>query len=99
MKIDTTAEKFIELFGVDPLDYNIQTTLLNKALLNYKKLDGSPANMSLTIEKDFIKLSKDAYNCFEEEVRLTLGLDDIITAISGMREESVYLSQQVLDKQ
>lgn len=97
--IDTAAEKFMGLFGAEPLDYDTQTTLLNKVLLKYKKLDGSPVDMSLAIEKDFIKFSKDAYNCFEEEGRLTLGLDDMITAISGMREESVYLLQQVLDKQ
>ncbi len=97
--IDTAAEKFMGLFGDDFLDYNTQTGLLNKVLLKYKELNISPVEMSLAIEKDFLKFSKDAYNCFEEEDRLTLGLDDMITSISGTREESVYLLQQVLDEQ
>jgi hypothetical protein len=52
--------------------------------------------MSLAAEKDFIKLSKDAYNCFEDEDKMTLGMDDMIMSISSKREEAVYLLQQVL---
>lgn len=94
--IDMSAEKFMGLFGKECLDYKTQAELLNKILLKYSKLDGSPLEMSLEIEKDFIQYSKYAYNCFEEEDKLTLGLDDMITAISGKREEAVYLLQQTL---
>jgi hypothetical protein len=78
------------------LDYVLQADLLNKVLLKYKGLEGKPLEMSLAIEKDFIKFSKDAYNCFEEEGKLTLGLDDTIMSIASKREEAVYLLQQVL---
>ena len=94
--LDTAAEKFMGLFGDETLDYDLQAEFLNKILLKYKNLEGSPVEMSLAVEKDFIKFSKEAYNCFEGESRLSDGLDDMITAIAGNREESVYLLQQTL---
>lgn len=92
--LDAAAEKFIGLFGSECLDYDLQADLLHKVLLKYKNLEGSPVSMSLACEKDFIKLTKDAYNCFEEEGRMTLGLDDLLMSIASQREESVYLLQQ-----
>lgn len=94
--LDLAAEKFMGLFGDDCLDYDLQTELLHKVLLKYKNLEGSPAEMSLTIEKEFLKFSREAYDCFEKEGRLTLGLDDMVMAIASQREESVYLLQQRL---
>lgn len=95
--LDLAAEKFIGVFGDQCLNYDLQNELLHKVLLKYKNLEGSPIQMSLAAEKDFLKFSKDAYNCFEEEGKLTLGLDDMIMAIASNREESVYLLQQSLD--
>ncbi len=94
--VDIAAEKFIGLFGDEVLGYDLQTELLGKVLSKYSRLEGSPLEMSLAIEKDFLKFSKDAYNCFEKEGKLTLGLDDMIMAIASQREESVYLLQQTL---
>jgi len=95
--LDLAAEKFIGVFGDQCLSYDLQTELLNKVLLKYRNLEGSPIQMSLEAEKDFLKFSKDAYNCFEEEGKLTLGLDDMIMAIASDREGAVYLLQQSLD--
>lgn len=95
--LDLAAEKFIGVFGDQCLNYDLQTDLLHKVQLKYRNLEGSPIQMSLEAEKDFLKFSKDAYNCFEEEGKLTLGLDDMIMAIASQREESVYLLQQSLD--
>lgn len=97
--LDLAAEKFIGLFGDQVLDYDLQTKLLQGVLSKYSDLEGSPAQMSLTMEKDFLKFSQEAYNCFEDEGRLTLGLDDMIMAIASSREESVYLLQQKLLKE
>lgn len=94
--LDLAAEKFVGLFGTDCLDYALQIDLLNKVLLKYKGLEGKPLDMSLAIEKDFLKFSQDAYNLFEEEGKLTLGSDDMIMAIASKREEAVYLLQQPL---
>lgn len=94
--LDLAAEKFIGVFGEECLSYDLQTELLNKVLLKYKNLEGSPVEMSLTAEKDFLKFSKDAYDCFEKEGKLTLGLDDMIMTIASKREEAVYLLQQTL---
>lgn len=97
--LDLAAEKFMGLFGDDCLNYDLQAELLNKVLLKYKDLEGSPLEMSLNVEKDFIKFSKAAYDCFEQEGRLSLGLDDMVMAIASKREESVYLLQQTLQNQ
>lgn len=94
--LDLAAEKYMGLFGADCLNYALQIDLLNKILLKYKGLEGKPLVMSLTIEKDFIKFSQGAYNCFEEEGKLTLGLDDMIMSIASKREEAIYLLQQSL---
>jgi len=94
--LDEAAEKFLGLIGNDCLDYEFQNELLNRVLSKYNNLEGSPVEMSLAAEKDFIKLSRDAYNCFDDEDKLTLGLDDMIMSISSKREEAVYLLQQVL---
>lgn len=95
--LDLAAEKFVGLFGDGVLAYDIQTTLLAKVLSKYSNLEGSPVQMSLEVVRDFIKFSKEAYNCFEEEGKMTLGLDDMIMEISSKSEEFVYLLQQSLD--
>lgn len=94
--LDLAAEKFIGLWGDSVLDYDLQTDLLSKVLSKYSKLEGSPVEMSLAVEKDFINFSKSAYECFEKEGKLSLGLDDMVMAIASKREESVYLLQQTL---
>jgi DNA-binding ferritin-like protein len=94
--LDSAAEKFMGLFGAECLDYAMQAELLNKVLVKYKTLVGKPEELSLGVEKDFIKLSQDAYKCFEDEGKMTLGLDDMIMSIASKREESVYLLQQTL---
>lgn len=96
--LDLAAEKFVGLFSDEVLNYDLQTELLNKILLKYSNLEGSPLEMSLTIEKDFLKLSRDAYDCFEKEGKLleSLGLDDMVMSIASNRETSVYLLQQSL---
>ena len=96
--LDTAAEKFMGLFGDSCLSYDLQADLLNKVLLKYKNLEGSPVHLSLAAEKDFLKFSTEAYNLFEKEDKLSLGLDDMIMAIASQREESVYLLQQTLTK-
>lgn len=96
--LDLAAEKFIGIFGLECLDYAVQSKLLNSVLTNYTNLAKSPLEISLAIEKDFIKLSKDAYDCFEKEGKMTLGIDDMIMSISSNREESVYLLKQTLNK-
>ncbi len=95
--LDLAAEKFMGVFGSQCLDYDLQTELLNKVLLKYRNLEGSPLHMSLEIEKDFLKFSNEAYDCFKEEDKMTLGLDDMIMSIASNREEAVYLLQQALN--
>ena len=96
--LDTAAEKFIGVLGEECLDYDFQAEMLNRVLVKYKNLEGSPVQMSLAIEKDFIKYSQQIYKLLEDEDRLTLGLDDMIMSISSKREEAVYLLNQTLEK-
>lgn len=96
--LDLAAEKFVGLFGDEVLNYDLQNELLHKVLSKYSDLEGSPLEMSLSIEKDFLKFSRDAYDCFEKEGKLeeSLGLDDMVMEIASNRETSVYLIQQAL---
>lgn len=94
--LDAAAEKFIGVFGEECLDYKLQSELLNKVLNKYNQLEGSPLEMSLAIEEEFVALCNHAYDCFETEDRMTLGLDDMIMSTANKREESVYLLKQAL---
>lgn len=95
--LDSAAEKFVGLFGPECLDLETQALFLNKALLNYKNSEGSSAAQSLAFERDFLKLCKDAYDCFEKEGKMTLGLDDFLMATASSHETAVYLLQQTLN--
>lgn len=97
--LDTAAEKFIGLQFEGVMDYDYQNDLLGKVLSKYSKLEGSPLEMSLAIEKEFVAFSRGAYDCFEAEGKMTLGLDDMLMAIANKREESIYLLQQTLKGQ
>jgi len=90
--IDTAAEKFIGIFGEECLDYSMCNELLLKVLNKYN--ENSPFEKSLKVEEDFIKFSRDAYNCFEQEGEMTLGLDDMIMSIASKHEEAIYLLRQ-----
>jgi DNA-binding ferritin-like protein len=94
--LDLAAEKFMGLFGSDCLDYVLQADLLNKVLLKYKGLEGKPLEMSLAIEKDFIKFSKSIYDSLKESGNLSLGLDDLLMSTASKAEEAVYLLKQAL---
>ena len=93
---DAAAEKFIGILGEDSVDYSMQNQLINQIVSKYKSLSNSPLKLSLQAEKDFLELSKESYNCFEEEEKLTLGLDDMIMSLASNHEENVYLLQQAL---
>ncbi len=92
--MDLAAEKFIGLFGLKCLDYELQVNLLNKALLKYNIPDLTPTAKSLKAEKEFIKFSSEYYKLVDQAGLMTLGLDDMILAIASSREEAVYLLQQ-----
>jgi DNA-binding ferritin-like protein len=95
--LDLAAEKFIGVLGEEIMNYDFQTELVNKILSKYSNLEGSPKEMSMEVEKDFITFSASAYECLKKEGKMTLGLDDMIMAIASKREESVYLLKQALN--
>ncbi len=89
--LDGAAEKMIGVFGDECMDFKLQTELLNKLLMKYSDLSEDVLNCSLSIEKDFLNFSKAAYECFENEGKMTLGLDDFIMATASEHEEAIYL--------
>ena len=93
--LDSAAEKFIGLWGDECLEYQLQYDLLNRVLANYKDVSSEPVELSLSIEKDFLKFSGEFNLMLEKESKLTLGLDDMLSAIAGKSEESVYLLNQL----
>lgn len=96
---DTAAEKMVGLFGEKGLDFEIQIEYMNKIVSKYSSLDGNPLKMSLTIEKDFLKLSESFYDAMESEKAMTLGLDDMIMSIASKHEEFCYHLQQTLNSE
>lgn len=95
---DAAAEKFLAILGKDALKFSFQNELMFNVLKRYDSLSEKPLEMSLAIEKDFLKLSKDAYDSFKTKDVMTLGLDDMLMSIANKREEAVYLLQQSLKK-
>ena len=94
---DLAAEKFIGVLGGDTLTHDLQADLIGKITKKYSS-EQDLFKMSVKIEQDFIKLADEAYKCFEEEGKLSLGLDDMLCAISSKREESVYLLNSTIKK-
>lgn len=91
---DKAAEKVIGLFGNDSINIVDQASDIKKFMSRY--VDKNPIVNSLNAERDFLKASQKLYNLLQDSDALTLGLDDMITAICSDREEAVYLLQQVL---
>lgn len=89
--LDGAAEKMIGVIGDDCMDFKMQADLLNKLLLKYSDKSDDVLSCSLAIEEDFVKFSKALYECFENEGKMTLGLDDFIMATASQHEESLYL--------
>src|SRR5579871_6160597 len=54
---DLAAEKMIGLFGLDGVDYNLQKEFMSQLANKYAELSNSPVELSLKIEKDFLKFS------------------------------------------
>ncbi len=94
--LDNAAEKFIGIFGTEYLKYDLFNSLVSKVMSKYSDLEGSPIEMILKIEKDFLKLSKDVFKSFEDGDKLTLGMDDFLMSVASRHEKNVYLLQQVL---
>ena len=94
---DEAAEKMIGVFGENGVDFDSQNEYISKVLSKYASLDGNPVKMSLSVEKDFLKLSVDFYQFLEEEGVKTLGVDDMIMSIANKHEGNCYLLQQSLD--
>ncbi len=95
---DLAAEKFLGVFGEEAVDFKFQNGLLAKVLEKFETLSDDPAAMSIAVEKEFLKLSQEAYKIFEKEDVMTLGLDDMIMSIASKSEEAIYLLQQSIKK-
>lgn len=94
--LDQSAEKFIGLFGDKVVSDNIQSKLVKQITSKYSNVE--PFNQTLNIIKDFLKYSKFAYDCFEQEQKLSLGLDDMLMSIANDQETNIYLIQQSMKK-
>ncbi len=92
------AEKFLGVFGEEAVDFKFQNGLLAKVLDKFETLSDDPTAMSIAVEKEFLKLSQEAYKIFEKESVMTLGLDDMIMSIASKSEEAIYLLQQSIKK-
>jgi DNA-binding ferritin-like protein len=90
---DLAAEKMIGLFGAEMFDVELQSEYLNKLLTKYSGTENC-VETALRMERDFLAFSKQAYDAFEQEGEMTLGLDDMLMNIASKHEETIYLLQQ-----
>jgi DNA-binding ferritin-like protein len=95
---DLAAEKFLGVFGEEVIDLKFQNDLLGKLLSKFTIVSSDPTQRSIAAEKQFLKLSQDAYDAFKDDDVMTLGMDDMIMSIASKSEEAVYLLQQSLKK-
>lgn len=96
---DLAAEKFIGLFGENAMDYKTQCAHLGKLMTKYQDREMEKLELALAIEKDFVAFAKQAYDAFDKDDVLTLGLDDTIMTIASNREGAMYLLQQAIDEE
>lgn len=94
---DLAAEKCIGVLGNDAVDYDMQCDFIKKIYSKYSNLKDEPLKQALTIEKGFLALSKEAFDFWEKDGKMTLGLDDAVCLIASKREESCYLLQRALE--
>ena len=86
---DTMAEKFMGIFKNEWLDETLHAKLVSEILFNYNKIEDR-VEKSLAVEKDIVKLLKNAQDLFEKNGDLTLGLADVLGSVSTSRETAIY---------
>ncbi len=92
--LDSCAEKFIGALGDESVSYIVQKELTHKIGLKYK--DKSGLEQSLAVEKDMVNFIETAYQCFEDNGKLTQGIANMIGNVSDARETAIYLLQRAL---
>jgi DNA-binding ferritin-like protein len=91
--VDSAAERFVGLFGIECLDLTYQSKIMTSVFDRYNDIEDL-LEKSGAIEKDFIVLSEKVYNILKSMGRMSLGLDDLIMSICGDRETALYLIKQ-----
>lgn len=92
--VDNAAEKTIGVYGtlykLDPL--------IARLCMKYsaKNFNDNWAKTILTAENIFLKFSQKLYDDLKDNNEITLGVDDLIMAISNAHEVHVYLLKQIL---
>lgn len=90
--VDSSAEKFVNFFGEEVVDTKNQNILESKIKSKYQNLEG--VEQQIKIIEDFIKFSKFAYDCFEQEGKKSHGMDDMMMNIVNNQEGHLYLLGQ-----
>lgn len=96
---DLAAEKVIGLFGKECMKLDLQGQFMKAFFEQYGGMEAGCSELALKAEQDFLEFSKKAYDCFKEEGKMTLGLDDMIMAIASNHESTVYLLKQRLENE
>jgi DNA-binding ferritin-like protein len=99
-EVDGLAEKFI---GIDsheiacPIKISKDICDIYENLISDFKITGDPnlfIEHAMFVEKSFLKISESFYDALEEDGLLTMGLDDLLTAIYSKHEDNIYLLKQ-----
>lgn len=91
--VDAAAEKFVAFFGAGFLNMSAQGKIIETLM---KKYQSNSMSSSLEIEQDFLKFAEEFYKKIKDQKNFSLGLDDLLCAVSNSRETAVYLLKQAL---
>lgn len=95
-QIDQVGERIVGLWGPEALDSREQATLVDKY---YRKLSlGDPMQSALAAAELVHEKLFDTYEALKKRGEITLGLDDLLMAISSEKETHLYLLQQALSE-
>lgn len=99
-EVDGIAEKFIGLDSndvVDPLEISkCKNDIFNNLMSDFKiKSDASNYyEFAMFMEHSFLKISEKLYDSLEASEGLTMGLDDLMTAVYSTHEDNIYFLKQ-----
>lgn len=92
--IDQAFEKIIGNFGEDCANLKLHIENTHNFITDACNASDDLVERSLLSELSFIKFSKELHSMLEKKSLLSFGMDDLITAVSGMHEDFIYLLKQ-----
>lgn len=95
--VDQVAERMVGYYGPGAVELDGRQADLIQQYLEQFNSAGDPLERSLAAAMGVRQSLKNAYDHIKGEGEMTLGLDDLLMAISSSKDEHIYLLQQALE--